>query len=290
MKSINQKINIENNLNIGKLLKGNRTVLINETSVYKEYAILKNGSLTPNGHFDLIQIPGLRVYSGKLLKSTRIKLNLTQKELSKKYKVSRFALYQWEHDRAAMPLRTLIKIARNSGITKEKIYKFLKEKRISTKNKINLPLKYEDIVEILPFISLRGKDDLIIKRNSKKHIKKISDLFNIKIYYSSNKQFVINSKDLHNFFVTFLKLGGFIDGVKISKSSKYYEGINKQGLLYATLEYMVRERKDSSLRKLSLGVVHRMIRGIAENNDYKNLNYYTSFFSQNDKVQKCLNY
>ena len=515
MKSINEKLNGDKIL-LDELTKDCTAVLINETSVYREYAVLKNNALITNGYFDLVQIPELRVYAGDLLKSIRIGLNLTQKEFSKKYGFSKSSLNHWEHNRSAISLRTLVRAAKNSGITREELYRFIKEKRISTKNKVNLPTKYEDVMGILPFISLRGKDDLIIKRNSKKHIKKISDLFNTKIYYSTNKQFVINSKDLHNFFVTFfdvkyvpkinlpltklignlgdidlrkavicpllqtdgsgsldkkknlyfisfkniskelhnifvdsvyfaynkflpssyllkdklkdgytecyvtryvgrdfqgiykdlirlcgnfktsryhsqniedyekeakphlnylfnakkiekivalriwasaegaiipmrrkrgglivpklqiscankellfqlekvaetiglhftiryekgtgykclynmaiscalsfLNIGGFIEGVKISKSSKYYEGIDKQDIVYATLEYMVRERKDSSLRKLSMEDVHKLIREIAENKDYKSLNYYISLFSQNDKVQKCLSY
>jgi len=516
MKSINQKTNNIKSLNIEKLLRNNKATLINETSVYKEYAILKGGSITSNGYFDLVKIPGLRVYAGNLLKSTRVKLNLTQKEFSKKFCLSTRALYQWEHDRAAMPITTLIKITENSGLTKEKVYGLLRRKKISIKKGTNLSVKNEDIREILPFISLRGKDDLIIKRKGEKYAKKILKLFNVKIYYSTNGQLVINNKDLYGFFATFfeikstlkiklpltdfiknigdidlrkavicpllqtdgsvsldkrknlyfasfkniskelhnifvdslyfaynkflpssyllrsklkdrytecyvtryagrnfqgiykdlvrlcgnfktsryhsqniedyekeakphlnyllnaktpekivalriwastegaiipmrrgqgglivpklqiscankgllfqlekvadsiglhfsvrnerktgfkclynmavscalsfLKLGGFLDHVKISKSSKYYEGINKQVLIYATLEHMVRERKDSSLRKLSMENVHKRIREIAENKEYKSLTYYVSFFSQNDKVRKCLNY
>jgi len=67
MSSNNQKIDIE------KLLKSNRTILTNETSVYKEYAILNENALTSDGYFDLIQIPNLRVYAGNLLKSIRLK-------------------------------------------------------------------------------------------------------------------------------------------------------------------------------------------------------------------------
>ena len=90
--------------------------------------------------------------------------------------------------------------------------------------------------------------------------------------------------------LSFLRLGGFIDGVNISKSSKYYEGISKQNLLYATLEYMAKERTDASLRKLPIKEVHNLIRQIAGNKGFKDLDYYTKFFSKNDKVQKCLAY
>ena len=89
--------------------------------------------------------------------------------------------------------------------------------------------------------------------------------------------------------LSFLKLGGFIEGVRVSKSSRYYEGIDKQGLIYATLEHMIRERKDSTLRKLSMKEVHKAIRKIAEKTEFRKLDYYIKFFSKNNKVQKCLN-
>ena len=517
IKSVNQKKDDRNFLDIEKLLKNNKSAIINETSVYKEYSILKEDTLTSNGYFDLIQIPNLRVYAGKLLKLIRLKLNLTQKEFSNRFKLSKLALYQWEHNRAAIPLRTLIKIAEDYGMNKEGIYQLIKKKNIFTKKDINLSFKFKDILSILPFISTRGKNDLIIKQTGKDYVNKISKLFNVKIYHSTNKQFVINSVDLHNFFaaffdkisvpkidplltnfveniknvdlrkaiicpllqtdgcgcfdkrkklyfisfkniskelhnifvdsiylayneflpssyllkdklkddknsecyvtryagiefqtiygdlinlcgnfktsiyhsqnsedyekedkphlgyllnakkiekiialriwastegaiipmrrnkgglivpklqiscankellfqlekvatsvglhftirnekgkgykclynmaiscaLSFLRFGGFVEEVKISKSSKYYEGINKQDLVYATLEYMVRERKNSSLRKLSMKDVHRRIRKIVKNKEFKRLDYYIRFFSQNDKVRKCLNY
>ena len=90
--------------------------------------------------------------------------------------------------------------------------------------------------------------------------------------------------------MSFLELGDFIEGVKISKSRRYYEGIDKQDLISATLEHMTRERKNSSLRELSIKEVHKKIREVAESIEFRDLDYYTNFFSKNDKVQKCLNY
>ncbi len=515
MKSINQKLNNVNFLEVEKLSKNDKATLINETSVYKEYAILKDSALISDEHFDLIQIPNLRIYAGNLLKSIRLKLNLTQKEFARKYKVSKSALMHWEHNRSAIALNTLVDIAKEIVLTKKDIYKFIRERKILTKKGINLFFKYGYFIEILPFISIRSKNILIIKQTGKEYVKKISELFNLKIYYSTNKQFVINNADLYNFLITFfdikidlkinlpqtkfiknlnnidlrkavicpllqtdgsggldkrknlyvasfkniskelhdifvdsiyetydgflpgsyllkdsikddkytecyvtkyfgklfqplykdliklcgnfktskchsqssedyekedkphldyllnakefekivalriwastegaiipmrrnkgglivpklqiscsnkdllfqlqkiatsiglhftvrnekgtgykclynmavscalsfLKLGGFVDGVKISKSSKYYEGVNKQDLVYATLEHMIKERKDASLRKLPIVKVHELIRNLAENKQFKNLNYYIKFFSQNDKVLKCL--
>lgn len=64
--------------------------------------------------------------------------------------------------------------------------------------------------------------------------------------------------------------------------------INKQDLVYATMEYMVREINDGSLRMLPIKEVHKRIRKIAENKKFKILDFYIKFFSNNDKVKKCL--
>jgi hypothetical protein len=57
MKSINQKINMGNFLEKENFLQNGKATLINETSVYKEYRVLKEDALSSNGYFDLIQIP-----------------------------------------------------------------------------------------------------------------------------------------------------------------------------------------------------------------------------------------
>ena len=117
---------------------------------------------------------------------------------------------------------------------------------------------------------------------------------NIGLHFTIRKENKIGYKCLYNSAIScvlsFLKLGGFIGGIKISKSSKYYEGIGKQDLVFATLEYMTRERKNVYLRKMSIKDVHKRIRKIAENKEFKKLDYYITFFSQNDKVKKCLDY
>jgi len=109
----------------------------------------------------------------------------------------------WENNRCAISLTTLKKIAETYDITKEKIYNLLKEGEIQTRKDINLFFKYKNIVKFLPFISVRGKNDLIIKQTGKQHIGKISKLFNIKVHHSSNKQLVIKNIDLRNFFSIF---------------------------------------------------------------------------------------
>lgn len=515
MKSINQKKKSSSNSKIRRPLKNNKAVLINQTSVYKEYLILRGGALTSQGYFDIIQIPTLRVYAGNLLKSLRFKLNLTQKKFSRKHNISKSALMHWEHNRSAITLNALLKISKDSALGKKDLYELIKEKNILTRKNINLSFKYRDIMKFLQFISVRGKSELIIRQKGKDCINKISKLFNVKVYQTTNKQFIIINKDLHNFFLTFfdkmliikinppltnfiknikdvdlrkavicpllqtdgcgcfdkrkslhfisfkniskelhnifvdsiylaynkflpssyllkdtlkddrhtqcyvtryagkdfqmiykdlinfcgsfktsiyrsqniedydketkphlnyllnakkiekiialriwastegaiipmrrregglivpklqiscanekllfqlnkitkdiglhftirkekkrykclynmavscalsfLKIGGFIENVKISKNSKYYEGIDKQTLIYATLEHMVKERSDSSLRKLPIKEVHKRIRKIAQNNKFKKLDCYINFFSKNDKVKKCLN-
>lgn len=109
------------------------------------------------------------------------------------------------------------------------------------------------------------------------------------IYFNIKREKGRGYKGLLNFAIScalsFLKMGGFIENVKISKSSKYYEGIDKQDILYATLEYMLREREDASLRRFPMKTVHHKIKQIAEKKEYKSVDFYVKYFSQNDKVR-----
>jgi len=144
MKSINEKISLSKHKS--EISKEQEKILINETSVYKEYTILKENALTSQNYFDLVQIPNLRVYAGEFLKILRLQSNLTQLDFSRKYNISKLALYQWEHDRAAMPLVELVKLAKDYGFDKEKIYQSIKSKYIQLKKDLNLSFRYEDFI------------------------------------------------------------------------------------------------------------------------------------------------
>jgi transcriptional regulator with XRE-family HTH domain len=79
--------------------------------------------------------------------------------------------------------------------------------------------------------------------------------------------------------IDFLKIGGFIRGVKISSNSPYHEGIAKDILLLGILEFKKREKTDQRLKKLSIVEVHNEINKIIANTEYKSADYYINYFS-----------
>lgn len=476
------------------------------TSVYTEYYVLNEDALTNRGYFDLVQIKGLRVYAGEIVRDKRHKLSLTQREFSKLMEISLSSLTKIEKEKVAVPLSLLISLVHD----KEIIYRLIEEERIEFLKKLHLPTKLEEISSFIGYLSIRG-NGIIIKRIGKEYAQEISTLLNCKLYFPPNNQLVLKSqllcsfirtffhkvvetkinppltdyvkellknvdlrkaiiipliqtdgyhvfdkrkkqfyigfkntsKLLHNILVdamyfrynclpssylleekqskkytpayntryvgmdfqkihkellnlcgnfktskyhsqlqesynleakphlgyldnatilekeialriwasaegcitpmhrnssglivpklqiscankellyqlhkvardlgiyfnikkeknrgykgllnfsiscalSFLKIGGFIENVKISKSSMYYEGINKQDILYATFEHMFREREDASLRGLPMRIIHHKIKEIAEQKEYKSVDFYVKYFSQNDKVR-----
>jgi len=81
-----------------------------------------------------------------------------------------------------------------------------------------------------------------------------------------------------NSLINFLDMGGFIDGIKISRKSKYYYGIAKQDVLLSIFEFMKRQRENSKLRITDSGKINRHIRRIALNRSFKNKEYYVKYF------------
>ncbi|MFX1519085.1 MAG: helix-turn-helix transcriptional regulator [Promethearchaeota archaeon] len=79
--------------------------------------------------------------------------------------------------------------------------------------------------------------------------------------------------------INFLKLGGFIKGVKIGANSKYHQGINKDVLFLGILEFKKRELENSHLKKLPIQQVRYKINNIIENREYKKADYYINYFS-----------
>jgi len=82
-----------------------------------------------------------------------------------------------------------------------------------------------------------------------------------------------------NTCLNFLKLGGFIERVKISANSPYHEGIDKTALTLGILEFMKRQKTNQELRSLSLEKVHNKINKIIRNREYKTADYYINYFS-----------
>lgn len=79
--------------------------------------------------------------------------------------------------------------------------------------------------------------------------------------------------------INFLKLGGFIKGVKIGATSSYHEGIDKDILLLGILEFKKRELEDNRLKKLPIQQIHFKINKIVENRGYKSADHYINYFS-----------
>lgn len=78
--------------------------------------------------------------------------------------------------------------------------------------------------------------------------------------------------------INFLKLGGFIKGVKIC-SGKYHEGIDKDVLFLGILELKKRERESKHLKKRSRAQIHHEINKIIKNKEYDTAGYYINYFS-----------
>lgn len=79
--------------------------------------------------------------------------------------------------------------------------------------------------------------------------------------------------------IEFLKLGGFIKGVKISSSSKYHEGIDKDILTLGILEFKKSEKTNPELKNLSIKRVHDEVNKLIKNGQYYTADYYINYFS-----------
>jgi len=79
----------------------------------------------------------------------------------------------------------------------------------------------------------------------------------------------------------FLKIGGFIRGVKVSKlKSKYFGGSDKQDVLLAILEFMKKQREDLQYRFLTIAKINKDIRNIILNKRFKDEEYYINYFKK----------
>jgi len=86
--------------------------------------------------------------------------------------------------------------------------------------------------------------------------------------------------------IAFLKLGGFIKGVKISSNSPYHEGIDKDILLLGILEFMKRRKTNVSYKEIVLEDVHHKINKIIESGEYESDGkYYIEYFSKRNDIQ-----
>ncbi len=81
--------------------------------------------------------------------------------------------------------------------------------------------------------------------------------------------------------INFLKIGGFIRGVKVAKSrSKYFGGFDKQDVLLGILEFMKRQRENKVCRTSNIQKINRWIRDIIKEREFKDENYYIKYFGE----------
>jgi len=117
-------------------------------------------------------------------------------------------------------------------------------------------------------------------------LQQIAQQFNMNFTKKNSKKSWSGIKALHAFAISsciaFLKIGGFIEGVKVSLKSKYHNGINKSILLLGILEFIKHERTKDFYRNLPLKQVHNKINKIIENKKYQSMDYYIEYFSQDD--------
>jgi hypothetical protein len=130
---------------------------------------------------------------------------------------------------------------------------------------------------IYPSLRITCTNPIVINQ-----LKELASQFNIYFTIDMSKDtwsgfHRLNSKSISN-AINFLKIGSLIQNVKISAKSPYYEGLAKDELLLGILEFKIREKKNSSLRKLPIDQIHHKIRNIVLKKEYKTVDYYIQYF------------
>lgn len=82
--------------------------------------------------------------------------------------------------------------------------------------------------------------------------------------------------------INFLRIGGFIRGVKISKSrSKVFGGFDKQDVFLGILEFMIRQRKERENNRFNnIQNINKAIVRIIKNKEFKNEGHYIRLLSK----------
>lgn len=79
--------------------------------------------------------------------------------------------------------------------------------------------------------------------------------------------------------VNFLKISGFIRGVKVAKSrSNIFGGFDKQDVLLGILEFVKSQRENSFYKTDNIQKINKWIRDIIKNREFKDENYYIKYF------------
>jgi len=185
----------------------NFLVLQYETSVYEYYVELKENSLTLKGYFDLAKVPDLYIArAGQFLRKLRKENGLRQKDIAKIFNVSLSQVKHWENNENRMPIQQLVEIAEASGVSRNTIYLLIDQGKFSLKT--SLPVKFERIEEIIPYLSPFKNDSnariTLRKYCPKETLSKINETLNVNPRTSKNHT-VITCRELYNFLTTFFR-------------------------------------------------------------------------------------
>ena len=183
-------------------------VLQRETSVYEYFVELKEKVFSQHGFFDLIQVSGLRVTgAGQFLKNLRNKNRLRQKDIAKILNVREGTISNWENHGYGIPLELLVTVAKTFDISKDTIYSMI-EKGIFSFRRVRLPVKWEQIRDIVPYLSpLEEREDIAritLLNHFPESLSKTLRSLNIKPKtYGGPKQ--ICSSELYQYLKTFFQ-------------------------------------------------------------------------------------
>ena len=139
--------------------------------------------------------------------------------------------------------------------------------------------KFANIDYIYPGLNIACAHPVLLGQ-----LKQIAKRFNILFSEQKSKNIWsgfqgLSSNSIKN-SIYFLRLGGFIKGVKISANSTYHEGIDKDVLMLGILEYIRQRNKGNVWQKnLSIEDHHRNVNKIIENRKYRSADYYIDIFS-----------
>ena len=84
-----------------------------------------------------------------------------------------------------------------------------------------------------------------------------------------------------NSTINFLKIGGFIRGVKVAESkSKVFGGFDKQDVLLGILEFMKRQRENAIYKTEDIQKINKWVRDIIKNREFNDEEYYIKYFER----------
>jgi len=104
---------------------------------------------------------------------------------------------------------------------------------------------------------------------------------NLKLSKSKKKWSGVLGLETHSRkdLLAFLRIGGFIKGIKIGSTSLYHKGINKEVLTLGILEYIRQRRMNKWPKELPTSTHHYNVNKIVRNREYKAADYYIDYFS-----------